>query len=234
MRTPLRVAAAQPPCIAGDVSANALAHADAVHRAEARVVVFPELSITGYELDAEVVSADDDALAPLLHACAATGSLALVGAPVRDDAGLEHIAMLAVTPVGVEVAYRKTWLSGAEAVRFAAGDGPTVLDVNGWRLGVGICKDTGVPEHVAGIAALGIDVYVAGLVHSPDELPIQDARGFRIAQQCQAHVVFASFAGAAGSGYPRTAGASTIWSPQGHVLSRAGADTGDIACASIG
>ena len=51
-RTPLRLAVAQPPCVPLDVAANARAHAAAVRAAGARVVVFPELSLTGYELDA--------------------------------------------------------------------------------------------------------------------------------------------------------------------------------------
>jgi hypothetical protein len=46
--SPLIVAVAQPPCSGYDVAANALAHARAVRAAEARVVVFPEMSLTGY------------------------------------------------------------------------------------------------------------------------------------------------------------------------------------------
>jgi predicted amidohydrolase len=75
----LKVAAVQPACAAHDVAANAATHARTVRSAGARVVVFPELSLTGYELDAQAVALDDIALAPLVEACAATGALALVG-----------------------------------------------------------------------------------------------------------------------------------------------------------
>jgi predicted amidohydrolase len=55
-RAPLRVAvAAQPPCVPYDVEANAATHAAAIRAARARVVVFPELSLTGYQLDAEAI-----------------------------------------------------------------------------------------------------------------------------------------------------------------------------------
>ena len=47
MREPLRVAVAQPLCVPYDVGQNAVAHAAAVRAAAARVVVFPELSLTG-------------------------------------------------------------------------------------------------------------------------------------------------------------------------------------------
>lgn len=48
MREPLPIAVAQPLCVPYDVAANAAAHAAAVRSAGARVVVFPELSLTGY------------------------------------------------------------------------------------------------------------------------------------------------------------------------------------------
>jgi predicted amidohydrolase len=103
MREPLVIAVAQPPCVAYDVAANALTHAATVRAAGARVMVFPELSLTGYELDAPAISADDPRLAPIVEACADTGALALVGAPVQDEAGARHIGMLAVDG-GVAVA----------------------------------------------------------------------------------------------------------------------------------
>lgn len=52
------------------------------------------------------------------------------------------------------------WLGATESERFAPGDGPAVHDVDGWRLGLAICKDTGVAQHAADTAALGIDAYL--------------------------------------------------------------------------
>lgn len=196
-------------------------------------MVFPELSLTGYELDADVVSPGDEALAPIVDACEAAGSIALVGAPVSDEDGDEHIATLRVSGDGVDVAYRKMWLGGGESSRFTPGDEPVALEVDGWRLGLGICKDTGVVEHAAVTAALGIDVYVAGLVHLPGELGEQKARALRIARRSGAHVAFASFAGPTGGPYSRTAGRSGIWSPTGVVLAQTGAAPGEFARATL-
>ena len=233
MRTPLSVAAVQPGCTAGDVAGNALVHAAAVRAAGARLVVFPELSLTGYELDAAPVGTGDAALTPLVEACAATGSVALAGAPVADTEGRAYIAMLRVDGTGVRVAYRKSWLGGAEPARFTAGAGPAVLDLDGWRLGLGICKDTGVFQHVAAIAALGVDGYVAGLVHRPEELAEQEARAVVIARACRVPVVFASFAGTTGDVFSETAGCSSVWSADGRALARAGAEPGELARATL-
>ena len=59
---------------------------------------------------------------------------------------------------------------------------------------------------------------VAGLVHRPEELDVQEERAVRIARSCGAYVAFASFASPTGGGYSRTAGVSSIWAPDGTQL----------------
>lgn len=233
MRRPLTLATAQPLCVPYNVAANALAHAAAVRSAGARVMLFPELSLTGYELDAPPLTADDPRLQPLIDACAETGSLALAGAPVRGEAGRPHIAMLAVDGSGAAVAYRKMWLGGAEPERFAAGDRPAVIEVDGWRLGLAICKDTGIPQHAESTAALGIDAYLAGVLESAEDARVQDDRARRIATVYRVWVVVASFAGSTGGGFDRSAGGSAIWSPEGLLVARAGSEPGAVARATL-
>ncbi len=232
MNQPIAIAAAQPMTEPCQVAANALEHAHAIRRARTRVVAFPELSLTGYELDAPAVDPDDPALAVIIDACDKHGSVAFVGAPIEED-GKRYIAALRVDADGVAVAYRKSFLGGDELVNHTPGDGPTVLTVDGWRVGMGICKDTGVAAHIEATAGLDIDVYVAGLVHLPDEIDEQDARGRRIAAASDAYVAFASFAGPTGGGYDATAGQSTIWSPSGQVLARATDACGEVALAIL-
>ncbi|WP_406069212.1 carbon-nitrogen hydrolase family protein [Micromonospora sp. NBC_01638] len=229
-RTLLRLAVAQPLCVPRDVAENARRHAAAVRAARARVVIFPELSLTGYELDAPVVSVDDARLAPLVEACAETGALALAGAPVAGD----HIAMLTVTGAGVTVAYRKMWLGDAESRRFRPGDTPTVLTVDGWRVGLGICKDTGVAVHAARTAALGIDVYAAGALELARDAAVTEQRAHRTATTHRVWVAVASFAGSTGGGYTEAAGRSGVWTPEGAVYVRAGTNPGEVASARIG
>ena len=233
-RSSLVVAAAQPPSAPHDLAANCRAHAAAIMSANARLVVFPELSLTGYELDAMPVHITDDAFAPIVDACAAAGAVALVGAPILSNRGHHrHIATLQVSATGVEVAYRKTWLSTEECTRFSPGSGAVMIEIDGWRIGLGICKDTGSSQHTAQIAALGVDIYAAGMVNTPPELALQDERGVAIARQSGAFVIFSSFAGPTGEGYTMTAGSSTIWAPTGEMIARAGVEPGSIARASI-
>ena len=233
MRQPLTIAAAQPVVASYDVAANALTHAAVVHAAGARVVVFPELSLTGYQLDAPAMTTDDPGLAPIIEACAATGTVALVGAPMQGEGGRSHIAMLAIDGLGARVAYRKTWLGGAESTVFSPGDGPAILEVDGWRLGLAICRDTGVPQHAAATATLGMDAYVAGVCEAAADAAVPGQRARRVAADHHVWVAIASFAGSTGGGYDPAAGGSGIWAADGAVVNQAGPETGAIARARL-
>jgi predicted amidohydrolase len=232
MPEPLTLAVAQPPCVPHDVAANARAHAAAVGQAGARVVVFPELSLTGYELDADPVDPSDDRLQPIIEACADTGALALAGAPIKDPNQV-CIAVLAIDGNGATVAYRKMFLGEEESERFTRGPQPARVTVDGWRLGLAVCKDTGVPEHAAATAALGIDAYLAGTVKHPAEAELQHQRAQSIAMNHRIWVAVASCAGPTGGGYDQTAGRSVIWSPDGTLVTSTGPDPGEVTRARL-
>jgi predicted amidohydrolase len=233
MRQPLVIAVAQPACVALDVAANAAEHAAIVRRAGARFVVFPEMSLTGYEFDAPAVQADDPRLAPLVEACAETGTLALAGAPVGGAGGMRHIGVLAIDGTGARVVYRKVWLGAEEAARFAPGAGPVVLDVDGWRLGLAVCRDTGVMQHATDTAALGMDAYVAGVLEKAEDAAVPGERARRVAADHGVWVAIASFAGPTGEGYADAAGGSGIWHPDGGAVVEAGRDVGEVLRATI-
>jgi predicted amidohydrolase len=82
-------------------------------------------------------------------------------------------------------------------------------------------------------AALGIDLYVAGLVHAPDELAELDARARRIAAAYDLPVAFAGFAGQTGGGYAQTCGGSGVWDSPGTVVAQLGPEPGTVASAEL-
>lgn len=225
----LRIAVGQP-LVGTDLSASVSAHAALVLAARADVMVFPEMSLTGYRLDADPV--DLDGLNELVLACRAVVTCALVGAPIEHD-GQRAIAILRVDSDGVSVAYRKSFLSEDEQSHFDAGPGATAIEIDGWRFGLGVCKDTGVDEHITATAALDVDVYACGVVHHRSELTEQRRRATDIASRCDAYVAMASFAGPTGEGYDRTAGNSLIVSPYGETLAQASELAGDYAAVTV-
>ncbi|HET9520074.1 MAG TPA: carbon-nitrogen hydrolase family protein [Candidatus Limnocylindrales bacterium] len=233
MRAPLEIAAAQPLTVPSDVAGNALRHADAIRTARTRVVVFPEMSLTGYGFDARAIGVGDPRLEPIVDACRRTGVIALVGGPVESGGGEPHIAILAIDGEGVRIAYRKMWLGGAEPDHFRPGTAPAVLEVDGWRLGLAVCKDTGVPQHAADTAALGMDAYVAGVLETMADAAVPDERARRVAADHGVWVVIASFAGSTGGGFDEAAGGSGIWAADGLAVARAGIEPGEIVRATL-
>lgn len=234
MNRSLVLAVAQPLTISGDLEGNARRHAAAVSTAAARVVVFPELSLTGYDFSVGLVDPDDLRLAPLVEACDRAGAVALAGAPVAAAGGEgANIAVLAIDGGGVSVVYRKLYLGGAEGLRFVPGPEPAVLAVDGWRLGLAVCKDSGVAEHAVRTAALGIDGYVAGVLELADDVDLPVTRARRIGAEHGVWVAMASFAGSTGEGYDRAAGCSGVWLAEGTEIARAGPEVGALARAVI-
>lgn len=222
---PLRVGVAQPLCVPDDVAANVAAHCEAVQDCGARLVVFPELSLTGYGLDVGALGVDDQRLKPLVAACAQSDAVALVGAPVPDDGSGLHIATLAVRASGVTVVYRKVHLHPPEPERFRAGTSLAVVEIDGWRLGLAICRDTGVSEHVRSTVALGIDAYVASGLFTQDETGERDRRMSAIAQTHAVWTVLSTYAGETRA-LGATSGGSGVWASDGELIAQADAAPG--------
>jgi predicted amidohydrolase len=225
----LRIAVAQPAVVAYDVAANVATHAKIVRTAGARLVVFPELSLTGYNLDAPALTCDDPRLVQIVAACADADAVALVGAPLADADGHAYIATLLVDGESVTVAYRKIYLHPPEDERFTPGDKHVVLDLDGRRLGLAICRDASLAEHAAATVTAGADVYVASTLNSPTDP--RDARMRERATTHRMHVVLSC--GAGPDGPLLTAGGSGFWAPDGTVIAQAGATPGEVVVTDL-
>ena len=219
MRDPLALAVAQP-------LATVESHTELVRRSGARVVVFPELSLSGYRYDAAPV--DLSSLSPIVDACRDVDAIALVGAVVEGPS----IGVLRCDASGVSVAYRKVFVAPPEQPHFKAGDSPVAIEVDGWRIGVGICFDSCNAEHWEMTSALGVDVYAAGVLDTPDELRTQDER-IKQFRPSGVAVAFASFAGSTGEGYDTCAGHSRIWDRDGSVIAEASEGVDEVVTATL-
>ena len=170
---PLRIAAAQASPAPGDLTANVATAAELVRRAQARVVVLPEKFLSGYEPDLiradparYAVTEQDPRLGPIAQACRDTGTVAVVGAATRAEDDL-FISALVFGPSGdVLTRYDKQFLFGSERTLFQPGTAGRTLDVDGWRLGLGICYDCGFAEHARAAASDGAHAYLVGALFS--------------------------------------------------------------------
>jgi 5-aminopentanamidase len=235
------VAAAQLTSVPGDVEANVAAHVglvDAAAARGARVVAFPELSLTGYELDRIAsepqltLAEDDPRLSPLRWACAVSGVTAVVGLPMPVSGGDRQLCALALRGDGGSVRCAKTFLHDAEAEVFLAGDGPAMLELEGRRIGLGVCFDAAHPDHARAAAAAGAEIYVCGAIFGREAEHRIAAQAESRARETGMFVLFALTSGTAGP-YD-TRGGSGVWDPAGRPLVQLGDETPALAVAGVG
>jgi len=150
----------------GDITGNIELIIDAANRAEdtsCDLIAFPELAVTGYPpedllLRPSFMEAVEFAVDEIV---AASGSCAVVfGAPRCVDGTLRNSAFIAIKGELIGV-YDKQHLPNYgvfdELRYFTPGSGESIVfDLNGWRVGVGICEDIwsdSLAEKQAGSAA---------------------------------------------------------------------------------
>ncbi|MFG2717455.1 carbon-nitrogen hydrolase family protein [Streptomyces sp. NPDC048416] len=224
--TPLRIAAAQAQAAPGEVEVNAATVARLVRAAGdagARVVVFPEKFLSGYEPD--LIRADpercaahpgDDRLAPIADACRAAGVIAVVGAAVLDGGEL-YVSAFVMDGTGIVGRYDKQTLFKQERALYRQGPAGATLEVDGWRLGLGICYDSGFPEHARAAALDGCHAYVVGALFSEGNGHHESRIWFPArAFDNTVYAVLANHIGVTGGW--RTCGSSAVWGPDGRVV----------------
>jgi predicted amidohydrolase len=236
MRDAASLAVAQTCPIAGDVAANISEHLRLARMAAAEgaeVVLYPELSLTGYEpaIASQLAFAEDDTrLAPLRETAAAAALTIIVGAPLRSGTRL-HIAAFILRPDGSASIYTKHHLGAfgasaavdgaippAEATVFASGDRNPAIALRVGTASVAICADAGRNAHAQRAADAGAAAYLASMFVIPSEYDADATRLRGYAARFRMVVALANFGGATGG--LAAAGRSAIWAETGALLAR--------------
>lgn len=204
------------------------------------LLVLPELAFSGYQfVDREEVLALSEPVpdGPTTRACIELARQhrmhVVVGLPERAG-GQCYNSAIVVGPSGFLGCYRKTHLFDEETLWFSPGDsGFQVWNIGEARIGVMICFDWYYPESARTLALQGAEIvcHPSNLVlpHCPDAMVTR-------ALENRIFSITANRIGreARGGKSPLTfIGTSEVVSPQGHILSRASADTPELAVVEI-
>ena len=166
----LRVVMAQLDFLVGDIAGNTdkiiAAAAEARDQLHADLIVFPELTLTGYPpedllLRPGFIRQVEPALQRLAHEI--QGIATIVGCPLATPGGLRNAAV-ALADSQIQATYYKQWLPNYsvfdEKRYFSPGEDPAVVTVVGARVGITICEDVWLPGPVAQAAEAGAQLLV--------------------------------------------------------------------------
>ena len=218
------IAVAQAICLGAEstdhVARNALHHAHIAQRAAdegATLVVFPELSLSGYAYAAptDALDPDEARLAPLRAIAHSHNIEIVVGAPVLSNAGL-HIGAFAFHADGTHTVHAKQHLAHEEQQAYVSGKAHVPFLLAEERIGLAICADVSTPSHAKAAADGGATVYVAASLISPDDDGRYPEKMRRHAMNHDMLTLFANYANH-NALYP-TNGQSAVWAPSGERL----------------
>lgn len=247
MTTDLVLAAAQTTPTRGDVASNLKQHVTLARLAaeqHAQVVVFPELSLTGYELElgSELAFSPDDArLGPLREEANRSGATLVVGAPLRLAERL-HIASFILAPDCGPAFYLKQHLAAFSADNcpsptfpppedrfFCPGELNPLVSLGTTTACASICADGHHRTHYQAAAECGAQVYLSSQFAIVPHLKPKLAATKRFATEHGLVAVVSNFAGVTGG--LLAAGGSTILCERGERVVQLPATGAGIALA---
>lgn len=219
------IAAIQSASVKGDIAVNLERHLALAKQAVehgARLALFPELSLTGYEPDVAAATAlrgDDARLAPLAALAQSSGMVIVAGAPLRIDGAL-YIGALSFLPDGRVAEYTKQHLHDGEEKVFIAGCGGAGLDIRGVPAALAVCADFTHASHAQAAAQAGAKLYAASVLVSPGGYA-KDSEILRGYAEQHAMPVLMSNHGGPTGGW-QSAGRSALWDERGHLVAEGG------------
>ena len=219
--TKISIAAAQTIPLKGDIGENIRQHEKLIKFAadkEVDILLFPELSLTGYEmaLAKELAMGFFDKRIQSLKELSVDHKMVIIaGAPVLIDKRL-YIGAYVFYPEGSLSIYLKHHLHTSEAKVFQPGHLNPMIYSGEEKASIAICADLTNPDHAANAARNESTLYLAGAFITPDGYSKDSDLLKKYARKYNMGVVLANFGGE--SGGIMSAGKSAIWSDAGEKV----------------
>ncbi|HBM67090.1 MAG TPA: carbon-nitrogen hydrolase family protein [Pseudomonas sp.] len=217
----MKLCAVQLASLKGDLPGNLQRHLVCIEQAAAlgaELVVFPELSLTGYEPSVARQAAlpvTSARLDPLQAACDRLGITVAVGLPLPTPDGI-RIGMPIFCPEAPRQAYTKQRLHDDELPYFTPGDQALLLEVGEHRLAPAICYESMFLAHAAVARERGADLYLVSVAKTAKGIREGYAHYPEVARELGMPVLMANCVGPADTFIG--AGGSAAWDSQGHLL----------------
>lgn len=159
--------------IAGAIAANTEQHLHLIRLAvtqQADMIVFPELSLSGYEptLANSLATTPDDRSFSVFREMSAAHHITIgVGAPLQQAEGIT-IGFLLFGPNAQTIVYEKQYLHADEVPFFVPGKNNNGLIGKEPRIALAICYELSVPAHAETALQNGAQIYLASVAKTAD------------------------------------------------------------------
>src|SRR5882757_2827251 len=169
----MKIAVVQSRPVKGDVEANLSDHQRWIDQAIERgvdLLVFPELSLTGYEPGLAkqlATTADDGRLDGLQRMADKYGIVICAGMPIRGESGvlIGMIIFRADTPRQV---YAKQYLHADELPFFTAGSEQVFLSLDDNKIALSLCYELSVAEHSVNAYSNRANIYLSSVAKTAE------------------------------------------------------------------
>ena len=217
----MKICIAQTRPIAGDLQHNISRHIQFTDMAAsfgADIIIFPELSLTGYEpalAESLALDPDDTRLDELVKVSEARRITIIAGVPTRHAAGI-CISLIIFQPGKARQLYSTRYLHPDEEPFFIGG--PEASGLIGERndLALAICYEISVPQHAELAFKNGAKIYVASVAKFANGVEKALVRLADIGKDYSMTVSMANSIGPADNGI--CAGKSSIWDNKGALV----------------
>ena len=217
----MKIGVAQTRPITGDIRANIANHKQWIERAVAdgaELIIFPELSLTGYEptLAKELATDQGDARFDCFQALSNANGITIgVGVPTTHETGI-YISLLLFQPHRARHVYSKSYLHPDEEAFFVRGQSSPHLQVNQTTIALAICDEISVPEHLESALRSNPGMYVASVAKFINGIDKAIERLSSVARECSMPVLMSNCVGFADGGH--CAGKTSVWNNRSALL----------------
>ncbi len=223
MRSDIIISLAQVPVAKGDVVKNISSHLAMIEQSSsfgADVVVFPELSLTGYELELVqelAFSQEPSNFAELSQASVKHNLIVIAGCPLETENSIKPtIGAVICFPNGTIDFYSKQYLHDGEEKYCSPGSEDYLFNVKGNLIGLAICADFSYPEHSFRVAERDADVYIASALISDSGFEVDAKILSNIAFTYKFPVLLSNHISPTGGWV--VCGNNTVWDASGQVV----------------
>lgn len=217
----MKICAAQTRPVKGDIESNIANHKKIIDLAVANgadTIIFPELSITGYEpeLAKELATDQDDSRFDDFQTISDSKKITIgIGVPIISDSGI-YISMVIFQPHKASELYSKKYLHADEEPYFISGQNTMGLLSNKPGIALAICYELSIPEHSKNAFKRGAGIYIASVAKTVTgvEKAVETLSG--IANKYSMTVLFSNCVGQCDNF--ESAGKTSIWNSKGLLL----------------